>query len=81
MAYAIMRKTIVFTDTLCDSFQKDGKPQKIIIPGTGCIQGAVSKHNKGKLSGSKSCGRKRCTNTRFNSSFKSTMKQGPNRFF
>ncbi len=64
LGYTIMGKTADLTvvqKTTIDTLHREGKPQTFIAKKAGCSQSAVSKHVNRKLSGSKKCGRKRCT--------------------
>ncbi len=64
LGYTIMGKTADLTvvqKTIIDTLHKEGKPQTFIAKEAGCSQSAVSKHVNRELSGSKKCGRKRCT--------------------
>ncbi len=72
LGYTIMGKKII------DTLHKEGKPQTFIAKEAGCSQSAVSKHVNRKLSGSKKCGRKRCTTNRENRSLMRIVEQ--NRF-
>ncbi len=64
--YTIMEKTADLTvvqKTIIDTLHKEGKPQTFIAKEAGCSQSAVSKHVNRRLSGWKTCGRKRCKPT------------------
>ncbi len=81
LGHTIMGKTADLTvvqNTIIDTLHKEGKPQTFIAKEAGCSQSAVSKHVNRKLSGSKKCGRKRCTTNRENRSLMRIVKQ--NRF-
>ncbi len=54
----------VVQKTIIDTLHKESKPQTWITKEAGCSQSAVSKHVNIKLSGRKTCGRKRCTTNR-----------------
>ncbi len=54
----------VVQKTIIDTLHKEGKPQTFIAKEAGCSQSAVFKHVNRKLSGRKTCGRKRCTTNR-----------------
>ncbi len=63
LGYTIMGKTADLTvvqKTIIDTLHKEGKPQTCITKEAGCLQSAVSKHVKRKLSARKKRGRKRC---------------------
>ncbi len=69
LGYTIMGKTVDLTvvqKTIIDTLHKEGKPQTFIAKEAGCSQSALSKHVNRKLSGSKKCGRKKCTTNREN---------------
>ncbi len=71
LGYTIMGKTVdltVIQKTIIDTLHKEGNPQTFIAKEAGCSQSAVSKHVNRKLSGSKKCGRKKCTSNRENRS-------------
>ncbi len=51
----------VVQKTIIDTLHKEGKPQTLIAKEARCLQSAVSKHVNRMLSGTKKCGRKRCT--------------------
>uniref|UniRef100_A0A8C1KDJ2 Transposase n=1 Tax=Cyprinus carpio TaxID=7962 RepID=A0A8C1KDJ2_CYPCA len=81
LGYTIMGKTADLTvvqKRIIDTLHKEGKPQTFIAKEAGCSQSAVSKHVNRKLSGTKMCGRKRCTTNRENRSLMRIVKQ--NRF-
>ncbi len=81
LVYTIIGKTADLTvvqKTIIDTLHKEGKPQTFIAKEAGCSQSAVSKHVTRKLSGTKKCGRKRCTSNRENRSLMRIVKQ--NRF-
>ncbi len=74
LVYTIMRKTADLTvvqKTIIDTLHKEGKPQTFIAKEAGCSQSAVSKHVTRKLSGRKTCGRKRHPTSRENRSLMS----------
>ncbi len=68
----------VVQKTIIDTLHKEGKPHTFIAKQAGCSQSAVSKHVNRKLSGRKTCERKRCTTNRENHSLMRIVKQ--NRF-
>ncbi len=78
LGYTIMGKTAdqtVVQKTRIDTLHKEGKPQTFIAKEAVCSQSAVSKHVNRKLSGMKTCGRKRCTTNRENRSLMMIVKQ------
>ncbi len=61
--------------TNIDTLHKEGKSQRVITERCGCLQSAVSKHIKCKLTGRKNLGRKRCTSNRDDHKLENTVKQ------
>ncbi len=58
-----------------DALHKEGKSQKVITERCGCLQSAVSKHIKCKVTGRKNLGRKMCTSNRDDCKLENTVKQ------
>ncbi len=58
-----------------DTLHKEGKSQRVITERCGCLQSAVSKHIKCKLTVRKNLGRKRCTSNRDDCKLENTVKQ------
>ncbi len=58
-----------------DVLHKEGKSQRVITERCGCLQSAVSKHIKCKLTGRKNLGRKRCKSNRDDCKLENTVKQ------
>ncbi len=80
VGYTIMGKTADLTvvqKTTIDTFQKEGKTQKVIAKDAGCSQSSVSKHINREAKGRKRCGRKKCTSNRDNRTLERIVKQNP----
>ncbi|KAI2652300.1 Rhodopsin kinase GRK7 [Labeo rohita] len=78
LGYTIMGKTADLTvvqKIIIDTLHKEGKPQTFIAKEAGCSQSAVSKHVNIKLSGRKTCERKRCTTNRENRGLERLVRQ------